>query len=101
MIGKVVRGSNVAGLLAYLFGPGRANEHAEKAAGDLRAGQGRLDGQECQSTLFPCCGLTGFPAEGGHPALVARLVLRSRSSATGPRPFTIANANSVGRPRSQ
>jgi hypothetical protein len=27
MIGKVVRGSNVAGLLRYLYGPGRANEH--------------------------------------------------------------------------
>ncbi|MFI0483034.1 relaxase/mobilization nuclease domain-containing protein [Actinomadura sp. 9N215] len=27
MIGKVTRGRRVAGLLAYLFGPGRANEH--------------------------------------------------------------------------
>ena len=29
MIGKVVRGSNVAGLLRYLYGPGRANEHTD------------------------------------------------------------------------
>lgn len=29
MIGKVVRGEHVAGLLAYLFGPGRANEHTD------------------------------------------------------------------------
>jgi hypothetical protein len=27
MIGKVVRGSNAGGLLRYLYGPGRANEH--------------------------------------------------------------------------
>lgn len=27
MIGKVTRGKNVGGLLRYLFGPGRANEH--------------------------------------------------------------------------
>lgn len=27
MIGKVVRGSHVGGLVRYLFGPGRANEH--------------------------------------------------------------------------
>lgn len=27
MIGKVTRGSNVGGLLRYLYGPGRANEH--------------------------------------------------------------------------
>jgi hypothetical protein len=30
MIGKVVRGSNVGGLLRYLYGPGRANEHTER-----------------------------------------------------------------------
>ena len=29
MIGKVVRGSNVGGLLRYLYGPGRVNEHAD------------------------------------------------------------------------
>ena len=29
MIGKVVRGSNVGGLLRYLYGPGRANEHTD------------------------------------------------------------------------
>ena len=29
MIGKVVRGSNVGKLLQYLYGPGRANEHAD------------------------------------------------------------------------
>ncbi len=28
MIGKVLRGSDVSGLLRYLYGPGRANEHA-------------------------------------------------------------------------
>lgn len=28
MIGKVVRGNDVGGLLRYLYGPGRANEHA-------------------------------------------------------------------------
>jgi hypothetical protein len=27
MIGKVVRGSHAGGLLRYLYGPGRANEH--------------------------------------------------------------------------
>lgn len=27
MIGKVVRGNDIGGLLRYLFGPGRANEH--------------------------------------------------------------------------
>ncbi|RJK95939.1 relaxase/mobilization nuclease domain-containing protein [Vallicoccus soli] len=29
MIGKIVRGSDVAGLLRYLYGPGRANEHTD------------------------------------------------------------------------
>lgn len=29
MIGKVVRGSNVGGLLRYLYGPGQANEHTD------------------------------------------------------------------------
>jgi hypothetical protein len=29
MIGKVLRGSNVHGLLNYLYGPGRANEHTD------------------------------------------------------------------------
>ena len=29
MIGKVVRGSNAGGLLRYLYGPGRANEHTD------------------------------------------------------------------------
>ena len=29
MIGKVTRGSDVGGLLRYLFGPGRANEHTD------------------------------------------------------------------------
>ena len=29
MIGKVVRGSNVGGLLRYLYGPGRVNEHTD------------------------------------------------------------------------
>ena len=29
MIGKVVRGSDVGGLLRYLYGPGRANEHTD------------------------------------------------------------------------
>ncbi|HUY48854.1 MAG TPA: hypothetical protein VMV92_24580 [Streptosporangiaceae bacterium] len=29
MIGKVLRGSNVCGLLHYLYGPGRANEHTD------------------------------------------------------------------------
>jgi hypothetical protein len=29
MIGKVLRGSNVGGLLRYLYGPGRANEHTD------------------------------------------------------------------------
>lgn len=29
MIGKVVRGSHVGGLLRYLYGPGRANEHVD------------------------------------------------------------------------
>lgn len=29
MIGKVVRGSHAGGLLRYLYGPGRANEHAD------------------------------------------------------------------------
>ena len=29
MIGKVVRGTNVARLLRYLYGPGRANEHTD------------------------------------------------------------------------
>ena len=29
MIGKVVRGSNVGGLLRYLYGPGRTNEHTD------------------------------------------------------------------------
>lgn len=29
MIGKVVRGSDVAGLLRYLYGPGRSNEHTD------------------------------------------------------------------------
>lgn len=29
MIGKVVRGSHVGGLLRYLYGPGRANEHID------------------------------------------------------------------------
>jgi hypothetical protein len=29
MIGKVVRGSNLGGLLRYLYGPGRANEHTD------------------------------------------------------------------------
>jgi hypothetical protein len=29
VIGKVVRGSHVGGLLRYLFGPGRANEHTD------------------------------------------------------------------------
>ena len=29
MIGKVLRGSDVGGLLRYLFGPGRANEHVD------------------------------------------------------------------------
>lgn len=29
MIGKVVRGSDVGGLLRYLWGPGRANEHTD------------------------------------------------------------------------
>jgi hypothetical protein len=29
MIGKVVRGANVGGLLRYLYGPGRANEHTD------------------------------------------------------------------------
>lgn len=29
MIGKVTRGSNVGGLLRYLFGPGRHNEHVD------------------------------------------------------------------------
>ncbi|MBC3763434.1 hypothetical protein ACUN7V_20265 [Quadrisphaera oryzae] len=27
MIGKVVRGNDIGGLLRYLFGPGRADEH--------------------------------------------------------------------------
>ncbi|MBF5083048.1 relaxase/mobilization nuclease domain-containing protein [Quadrisphaera sp. INWT6] len=29
MIGKVVRGNDIGGLLRYLFGPGRANEHTD------------------------------------------------------------------------
>jgi hypothetical protein len=29
MIGKVVRGANVGGLLRYLYGPGRTNEHTD------------------------------------------------------------------------
>jgi hypothetical protein len=29
MIGKVVRGSHARGLLRYLYGPGRANEHID------------------------------------------------------------------------
>ncbi|MCG5218111.1 hypothetical protein [Streptosporangium sp. KLBMP 9127] len=29
MIGKVVRGSRVEGLIYYLYGPGRANEHVD------------------------------------------------------------------------
>src|SRR5215467_12546009 len=29
MIGKVIRGSNVGRLLCYLYGPGKANEHAD------------------------------------------------------------------------
>ena len=29
MIGKVLRGSDVSGLLRYLYGPGRANEHTD------------------------------------------------------------------------
>src|SRR5580704_4726101 len=29
MIGKVIRGTNVRGLLYYLYGPGRANEHID------------------------------------------------------------------------
>jgi hypothetical protein len=29
MIGKVVRGSHAGGLLRYLYGPGRANEHID------------------------------------------------------------------------
>jgi hypothetical protein len=29
MIGKVLRGTSVRGLLYYLYGPGRANEHAD------------------------------------------------------------------------
>jgi hypothetical protein len=29
MIGKVIRGSSAGGLLRYLYGPGRANEHAD------------------------------------------------------------------------
>ena len=29
MIGKVLRGTNAARLLYYLYGPGKANEHAD------------------------------------------------------------------------
>ena len=29
MIGKVLHGTNVSGLLRYLYGPGRANEHTD------------------------------------------------------------------------
>ena len=29
MIGKVLRGTNATGLLRYLYGPGRANEHID------------------------------------------------------------------------
>ena len=29
MIGKVNRGSDTAGLIRYLFGPGRSNEHTD------------------------------------------------------------------------
>lgn len=48
MIPNITRGSNPAGLLKYLFGPGRANEHHHQhviaASGDL-TGQFDLDGQ--------------------------------------------------------
>lgn len=29
MIGKVLRGRNAAGLIRYLFGPGRSNDHGQ------------------------------------------------------------------------
>ncbi|MGH3219929.1 MAG: hypothetical protein ACRDPY_14710 [Streptosporangiaceae bacterium] len=29
MIGKVIRGANVRGLLYYLYGPGKENEHTD------------------------------------------------------------------------
>ncbi|MBR5951452.1 MAG: hypothetical protein IKZ87_08495, partial [Actinomycetaceae bacterium] len=40
MMPNVVRGSNAAGLVYYLFGPGRANEHSDPhiiAAADVMA----------------------------------------------------------------
>lgn len=48
MIGKVTRGKNVGGLLRYLFGPGRANEHTNPHLVGSWLGDNRptLDGLE-------------------------------------------------------
>jgi hypothetical protein len=48
VIGKVIRGSNAGGLLRYLYGPGKANEHTDP---HLVAGFG--DPQELEPDLRP------------------------------------------------
>ena len=52
MIGKVVRGNHAGGLLRYLYGPGRANEHIDP---HLVAGFGD------PAELEPECRLDGTP----------------------------------------
>ena len=63
MIGKVVRGSHAGGLLRYLYGPGRANEHIDP---HLVAGFGD------PAELEPECRLDGTPDLRRLAALLAQ-----------------------------
>lgn len=63
MIGKVVRGSHAGGLLRYLYGPGRANEHIDP---HLVAGFGD------PAELEPECRLGGAPDLRRLAALLAQ-----------------------------
>ncbi len=48
MIGKVMRGRRAGGLLYYLYGPGRANEHVNRTSwrgGGIRPNWNRLSGR--------------------------------------------------------
>jgi hypothetical protein len=70
MIGKVVHGSHAGGLLRYLYGPGRANEHIDP---HLIAGFGD------PAELEPECRLDGTPDLRRLAGLLAQPLQRLKS----------------------
>ncbi|GAA4351998.1 relaxase/mobilization nuclease domain-containing protein [Angustibacter luteus] len=63
MIGKVVRGAHAGGLLRYLYGPGRANEHTDPHL--VAAWDGRTRRLEPHGQFGPLTGLLEQPLRTG------------------------------------